>query len=140
MATATSPPTPQAPDLPAGVFPTLAEAIAHAQRAVELNGGGTPIYIHRPDGTVLMAGLVMEPPPSPAKVDVPLYAPLDEKGRLLPEPEEVRAERLRRTREAHAKLNAEPATPEEVEAELEELREIDRERAARGARPLFEGA
>jgi hypothetical protein len=108
-----------------------------------LAGGGLPVITHAPDGTVVVEAIVRNLSPasqqSPAKVDVPLYVQLDEKGRVIPDTPEVRQERLRRIREATASIEAEPATPEQVEAELEELREIDRERAARGARPLFEG-
>jgi hypothetical protein len=89
---------------------------------------------------VRVAGIVMESSPSSNRVEVPSSARFDESVRLVPEPEEVRLERLRRLQEAFAAIEAEGTpTPEEAEAELEELREIDRERVARGERPLFEG-
>jgi hypothetical protein len=66
----------------------------------------------------------------------PNYLKIDERGRVIPPTPEERRERSRRLKELIAQDKE--LTPEELAAELDFLRQIDEDRAARGERLLYE--
>jgi hypothetical protein len=113
------------------------EALAHARKAVEIAGGGTPILIREADGTVRIAGVVKEAASAssptgtvsraPVSADFPFprrVARMDDQGRIiLPTPEE-KAEMARAAAAYVAMVAAEPYNEEEARKEEQVLKAL----------------
>jgi hypothetical protein len=115
---APAPPPRLAPD----TFATMDEALAHARKAVEIAGGGTPILIREPDGSIRMAGVVKEAAPAPERAPESAsdllsrrkIARVDDQGRVIPLTPEEKAERVKAMAAWLAMAEAEPFDEEQT--------------------------